>query len=82
MDVTECLGGQLDELAAQTVCLNGHECIRSHFKDLTEVELAAEGEVLFCLGPHTRPCGHSLPFGRCLICLCPVRKYIAKKLNK
>lgn len=73
---------QIRELVAKTPCGKGHECVESNFEKVTQVERAAGGEVLFCRGAEPRLCGHTLPFGGSVICLCPVRKHIAKHLSR
>lgn len=82
MDVPKQHARQLTALAAGTPCRNGHECFRSDSVKLCKSELAAGDKVLFCLDHEGYLCCYGLSFGRSVICLCPVRKYIAQHLRR
>jgi hypothetical protein len=73
---------QLAKLASETSCYANHRCLESGLEDLTEVQVAAEGRVLFCFSKNADRCGHSQSFGRAMLCECPVRQYIAQHLGR
>ncbi len=73
---------RLEELMATVPCKRGYACIQSDLQDMGSVEIAAQGEVLFCREEHARNGQYWLRFGDVGVCTCPIRQYIAKHLGK
>lgn len=71
----------LEKLASETYCRTNHECLTSNLERLTPVEVVANDNVLLCSSKNAERCRHSQPFGRAMLCTCPIRRYIAKYLQ-
>jgi len=82
VDIPEEHRRELEKLASETRCNANHECIRSDLEELTKVEITADGRALFCLSEAAWQCHHSEPFGRAMLCTCPLRKYIAQHFGR
>jgi len=72
---------KLEKLAAETPCGKNHECLRSQFRNIANVEVVAHGRALICRSESGWQCQYATAFGHVLVCTCPVRKYIANHLH-
>ena len=82
VDIPEEHRKKLERLASETHCNVNHECVRSGLEDLTQVEVAGDGRALLCLSEAAWQCHHGEPFGRAMLCTCPLRNYIAKHFGR
>ena len=81
MDTTAQHRKALNQLASETSCYANHTCLKSDLEDLEEVDIAADGRVLFCFSKNVERCHHSQSFGRVMLCTCPLRQYIATHMH-
>ena len=63
-------------------CPKGFVCYESGFQSLCKVKYIGLGFHVQCLETDPPGCKFMRPFGSSLLCACPVRVYIAKKLKK
>ena len=73
---------KLDELRAQVDCSKRFRCVESDLSDLCSGRYHAEIDVLECLESHREVCKFARPLGSALVCACPLRKYIARNLDR
>ena len=73
---------QLEKLIGAMKCPKDFNCYKSEFKNLCKVKDFGLDQFLQCLEGNALHCKFSLPFGYSYFCQCPIRIYIAKKLNK
>ena len=73
---------EIEEIISQTACPKGFACHGSAFEVLCKAQDIGVESFLICLEEDPRKCKFSLPLKRGDICECPLRIYIAKKLNK
>ena len=73
---------KLDELRAQVVCAKHFRCTESALSDLCSGRYHVDIDMLECLEPSGAACQFARPFSAALVCICPLRKYIAKNLDR
>ena len=69
---------RLEELKSQVNCPKKLACIYTNLGDLCEGQYHSETDILECLEPNQAACKFVRPFGCTIVCICPLRKYIAK----
>ena len=82
MDISEQHRKELEKLASETRWNVNHRYIKSDLEELTKVEVAGDGRALLCLSEAAWRCPHGEPFGRAMLCTCPLRNYIAKHFGR
>ena len=73
---------QFETMRAQVPCDKHFACVGSALSDLCNGVYHTELDILECLEKTPIPCKFARPFGCTLVCLCPVRKFIAKNFDK
>ena len=74
---------EIQEIIDAMECPRDFACQKSGFKNLSKVEIMAEGKLIECLEENGRHCGLGFTFGaETIFCLCPLRGYIARNFNK
>lgn len=73
---------RLEEIMGQLKCSKDYSCYRLGFKKLCKMKETAEGRLYECLEKSPDECIFSVPYGYAHFCNCPLRIYIANKLNK
>ena len=73
---------QFEELRAQVPCDRHFMCVESELSCLCKGEYHKNLDILECLEKTPVPCKFAHPFGCTLVCLCPMRKFIAKNFDK
>lgn len=75
---------EIEQIMAGMECAKHFECYRSGFKRLCEARDDGLKEHLWCMeeAEVSRSCDYSLSFGKGMLCKCPLRVYLAKKLRK
>lgn len=74
---------EIRQIIAQMECTKDFSCYRSGFKKVCKAKDGGLEGYIWCLeDPVTaRSCDYSLSFGEGMLCKCPVRLYLAKKLG-
>ena len=73
---------KFDELRAQVACDKRCACVESALSNLCKGKYHAELDILECLEQTPSPCKFTRPFGCTVVCICPVRKFIAQNFDK
>jgi hypothetical protein len=73
---------EIENIIAQIKCKKGFECYESGFKILCKAKDIGLDSFLECLEREPTACNFSFPFALTYLCQCPVRVYIANKMNK
>ena len=75
---------EIEQIMAGMECAKDFECYKSGFEKLGRVKDGGLDNYVWCLEEKgkARDCGFSLWFGDGMLCKCPLRVYIAKKLKK
>ncbi len=72
----------LKRIMAGMRCAKDFICSKSGFKNLCKANYIEHGNLVECLDEKPRRCSFSLTFGDTFLCICPVRVYIAKELDR
>jgi hypothetical protein len=75
---------EIEQLMAGMECAKDFDCYRSGFERLCKARDDGLKEHVWCMEEAgvSRGCGYSLSFGKGMLCKCPLRVYLAKKLEK
>ncbi len=73
---------KLEELKSQIPCAKHFTCVEAALAELCNGEYHADLDLLECLEKTDPPCTFARAFGCTSVCLCPLRKYIARNLNR
>ena len=83
MPITEENRREIERVIAETVlCKRDLACYNSNFQDVAKGTVINGGQAVECLEKGAKTCNYSIPFGLSYFCNCPMRQYIAQKLNK
>ena len=72
----------IEDIIDKLQCSKGFECYKSGYKNLCKAEDIGLESFLVCLEKNSSDCKFSISFGEGFFCQCPLRVYIAKKINK
>ena len=72
----------IENIISGMECAKGFKCYESGFRSLCHAKDIGLESFIECLETETKGCKFSFPFGLSHLCECPVRVYIAKKMNK
>lgn len=72
----------IQEIIGGMTCPKDFECCESDFANVCKAKDFGVEKFLKCLEENPRKCEFSMSFGYAFFCQCPLRVYIAKKLNK
>lgn len=72
----------LQELRAQVTCDKKFACINSALSDLCKGKYHTELDILECLELAEPKCRFSRAFGCTNVCTCPLRRQIAKNIDR
>ncbi len=73
---------EIEKIIGQIECKKGFKCYESGFKILCKAEDIGINSFLECLEREPNACQFSFPFGLTYLCKCPLRVYVADKMNK
>lgn len=73
---------KIEEIMAGMQCSMNFKCAESGFKHLCSAKDMGLKSYLYCLEENPSACPFALSFGYTHYCECPLRVYLAKKLNK
>jgi len=82
MDLTQDITSEIEQLIGTFECPKDLICYKSNFEELCEVVIFGDGAMIECVDKNASNCQLSAPFGEGFFCNCPIRAYIAKKLEK
>ena len=74
IEITKIIGG--------LSCPKNYNCFRSEYQKLCKAEFVEELKVVNCLEEDSRKCIFSLPYKDACYCQCPLRNYIAEKIER
>ncbi len=72
---------EIEKIISQFKCPKDFKCYKSGFDVLCKAKEIGLKSFLYCLEENPADCPFSRTFGRSYFCQCPLRIYIAKKLN-
>ena len=82
MILTEEVEKGVAEIVSGLQCSKNFQCYLSGFESLCKAKNIGMKRFLLCQEGEPRYCQFSIRFGGAYFCECPLRFYIAKKLNK
>jgi hypothetical protein len=74
IEVTEIIGGLR--------CPKNYHCYRTNYKELCKAEFLGKLKVVHCLEEDSQGCIFSLLYKDAYYCQCPLRNYIAEKIER
>jgi len=74
----------IEQIMAQMECAKDFVCYKSGFKKVCKARDGGLEGYIWCLEERmtARDCDYSLSFGEGMLCKCPLRIYLAKRLGK
>ena len=82
MDLSQETILEIEQLIATFKCPLDYKCYKSNFEEICDAVIIGNGELVECVDNNASNCQLSSPFGEGYFCSCPLRAYIARKLNK
>lgn len=73
---------QFETMRVQVACDKHFTCVQSPLGDLCKGTYHTDLDILECLEKSPIPCKFARPFGCTVVCICPMRKFIAQNLDK
>lgn len=73
---------QFELLQEQVACDEQFTCIQSPLDKLCRGTYHGDLDILECLEKSSIPCKFARPFSDKLVCVCPMRKFIAQNFDK
>ena len=73
---------EIEKIIGEINCTKGFKCYESGFKILCKAKDIGIDSFLECLERDPNACQFSFPFGITHLCRCPIRVYVANKMNK
>ena len=73
---------EIRKIIGQNKCAKGFACYESGFKILCKAKDIGIDSFLECLERRPNACEFSFPFALMYLCQCPLRVYIANKMNR
>jgi hypothetical protein len=73
---------EIAKITGQIKCTKEFKCYKSGFQILCKAKDIGLGSFLECLEREPNACQFSFPFALMYLCQCPLRVYIANKMNK
>jgi len=73
---------KIKEIIGGMSCPKSFKCAESGFSILCKANDLGIENYLACLDEEGKVCLFALPFGSSYLCQCPLRVFLAKKLNK
>ncbi len=73
---------KIEEIIGKMSCPKTFKCAESGFENLCRARDFGVESYLECLDGSGSICQFALPFGEGHLCQCPLRVFLAKKLNK
>lgn len=74
IEVTEIIGG--------LKCPKNYRCYRKKYKELCKAEFVEQVKIVHCLEEDAKGCIFSLLYKDAYYCQCPLRNYIAEKIER
>lgn len=72
---------RLDEIIGQLKCPKDYRCYKLGFKKLCKMKETAGSRLYECLEKGPNECTFSVSYGHAHFCSCPLRIFIANKMN-
>ena len=82
MELTEDQERGIKAIMAQMRCSKNFECSKSEFEVLCKAKDFGVEHYIECLEPESHRCNFSISFDSGKLCMCPLRVYIARNLEK
>jgi len=73
---------ELTEIIGGLKCPKNYHCYRTNYKELCKAEFLGKLKVVHCLEEDSQGCIFSLSYKDAYYCQCPVRNYIAEKIER
>jgi len=73
---------EIEKIIGEINCTKGFKCYESGFKILCNARDIGIDSLLECLEMEPYTCKFSFPFALMYLCKCPLRVYVANKINK
>ena len=73
---------RIEEIIGKMTCPKGFRCAESGFEDLCKARDFGVDSYLDCLDENQPRCLFALPFADIHLCQCPLRVFLAKKLQR
>jgi hypothetical protein len=73
---------QFETLRVQVACDAHFTCIQLPLQDVCKGTYHTDLNILECLEKSPVPCKFARPFGDKMVCICPMRKFIAQNFDK
>jgi hypothetical protein len=73
---------EIEKIILGFQCPKDFKCYKTGFENLCKAKDGGLEDYLVCLEKNSKSCPFVLTFGFGYFCTCPLRCYIAKKLNK
>ena len=73
---------KIEEIIGKMSCPKAFKCAESGFETLCKARDFGVDSYLDCLEEKRDKCPFALPFGEGFLCQCPLRVFLAKKLDK
>ncbi len=73
---------KLEELRGHVDCAKGFGCIDAAVGDLCKGKYYEEMDILECVDEHGAACKFQRAFGCTYVCICPLRRLIARNFDK
>jgi hypothetical protein len=81
MEITQEHRTQIEKIIRHAKCQKDFQCYKSGFTNLCRVKDVGATASVECLEGEAAACEFALPLGSSYLCGCPVRNYLAKRLN-
>ena len=79
MVVTQENKQEIEQIIRTMYCSRNFECYKSDFQNIGEVGIVGDAVMLECIEPRGRTCEYGSSRGEGIICMCPLRNYVARK---
>lgn len=73
---------EIEEIMKGMKCPEDFSCYRTGFRNLCKAKDFGIETILECLEEGPEECSYAYSFGHLHFCKCPMRNFIARKLNK
>ncbi|UCC99206.1 MAG: hypothetical protein JSW66_04830 [Phycisphaerales bacterium] len=73
---------QIEQIIKEMDCPRDFECYKSDFENLCDVGIVGDAKMVECIEEDAHTCTFGVPFGRGVLCKCPLRNYIAKHFTR
>ena len=82
MEIAQANKDQIEQIIEQMNCPSDFECYKSHFENLSDVEIVGDAKMVERIEESAPTCEFGVPFGLGVLSRCPLRNYIAKNFRR